>query len=130
MNADRELTAAYESWRGLAETEGQAIRERNWSLVSACQTALGELQAKIIQLTDAARAEWARAGVDAKAREKSVRSVISQLIELERRNSTLLSAVREAAQTQFGILEETSRKLKRLQRSYAPPRAAAWTSFS
>ena len=130
MNADKALTAAYENWRGLAETEGEAIGKRDWSLVSACQNALGELQSEILQLTEKARSEWKRLGDKGAEREKNVRVLISEVIEIERRNNTLLNAVREAAQTQLGKLDAASRKLKRVQQSYAPARPAAWTSFS
>jgi hypothetical protein len=130
MNADKALTEAYENWRGLAETEGEAIGKQDWNLVSACQNALAELQTQIVQLTENARSEWKRQGTEGAAREKSVRAIISEVIEIERRNSTLLNAVREAAQTQLGKLDAASRKLKRVQQSYAPARPAAWTSFS
>lgn len=130
MSADKELSAAYESWRGLAETEGEAIQKRDWNLVSACQSALRELQTRIMRLTGQARSEWLQLGMDVGDREKAFRAVISELIAIERHNSSLLGVMQEAARVQRNDLERAGTNLKRIQRSYAPARAAAWSSFS
>ncbi|HTJ01055.1 MAG TPA: hypothetical protein VL527_19380 [Dongiaceae bacterium] len=130
MSADKDLSAAYESWRGLAETEGEAIQKRDWKLVSACQNALRELQNRIVVLTDQARSEWLQLGLDVSARERAFRAVISDLIAIERHNSTLLGVMQEAALVQINDLERSGANLKRIRRSYTSTRSAVWSSFS
>ena len=87
MNTGYELEEAYAEWRGLAESEGEAIRTQNWSQLAVCQKALGHLQERITDLTQAVRAE---AGPESPARELALRSIVGELIQLERRNQTLL----------------------------------------
>lgn len=130
MSAETALRQAYQEWRRFAESEGEAIRTRNWTLLSACQDALRLLQPRILSCTDTARAEWSRLGLDPKVREGSLRPVVSELVELERRNCALLTEAREATQVQLDELAQTSRTLRRVQRSYGPTRPAVWTSFS
>ena len=129
MNACDELQKAYEEWRRLARAEGEAIRNCNWSLVAQCQNAIQEAQAQILQHSDDARSAWASLA-DGAAREKSVRTLIAELIEIERQNNLVLANVRQAAQAQFGELKLAGQTLRQVQRSYAPPRLPVWTSFS
>ena len=128
MSADLQLQNAYEEWRRLAETEGEAIRSRNWVLVADCQNALQQLQPRILSRLQDARDEWTRLGWDGSAREQSFRVVVAKLIEIERRNNAALNAAREAALAQFTQLEQTGRTLRQVQRSYAPPPPPVWTS--
>ena len=129
MNACDELQKAYEEWRRLARTEGEAIRNCNWSLVAQCQNAIQQAQAQILQYSDDARSEWASLA-DGAAREKFLRALIAELIEIERQNNLVLASVRQAAQAQFGELKLAGKTLRQVQRSYAPPRLPVWTSFS
>jgi hypothetical protein len=130
MNACDELQKAYEEWRRLARAEGEAIRNCNWSLVAQLQNAIQEAQAQILQYSDDARSAWASLGPEGAAREKSVRALIAELIEIERQNNSILASVRQAAQAQFGELKLAGHTLRQVQRSYAPPRLPVWTSFS
>ncbi len=130
MNADHELTAAYQEWRRLAEAESRAIQSCDWSLLSACQKALLHLQSRITQLSQAARSEWKKMGAARKQREAQVNATIYELIELEKRNHTLLNAVRETAQARLEQLDRAGHNLKRLHRSYTSESPAAWSSFS
>lgn len=130
MNAERDLTAACEEWRRLAEMEGEAIGARNWSQVAACQQALKQLQARISRLSPAAREEWAQSGCDRSAQEQVLKALFQELIRLAQRNQTLLQAVREATLDKLGQLGQAARNLKQIQRSYGFPNAAGWTSFS
>ena len=130
MNADRELNEAHQEWRRLAETESAAIQTCNWSLLAACQKALQNLQQHITTLSQAAKNEWAKMGSGRIAREKQINATVRQLIELERRNNTLLNAIRENAQQQLEQLDRAGRNLKRIHRSYSGELPVAWTSFS
>lgn len=130
MSASEQLQSAYQEWRRLAENEGEAIRGGNWSLVQNCQNSLQELQPQIIRWTQEARAEWQKLGYDIPAEENRLRTVIGQLIEIERRNSAWLSDIRSAARAELRELEQSGHNLRQVQRSYAPARASAWSSFS
>ena len=64
------------------------------------------------------------------AREKQLDATVRELIELERRNNTLLGAIRENARQQLEQLDRAGRNLKRIHRSYSGELPNAWTSFS
>jgi hypothetical protein len=130
MNADRALQEAYQEWRRLAEAEGEAICARNWTLLFDCQNALRRLQPLIIRRTGEARREWKQNGLDCRERENILCTMVKSLIELERRNYSLLEDRRHAAEMELAKLEEASLTLRRIQRSYAPVRLPSWTSLS
>ena len=130
MNAERELTAAYYEWRRLAEAEGQAIQTCNWSLLSACQNALKNLQQRVTELSELARNEWKKIGSSGVAKQKKFNDTIHELIALEHRNSILLRAIRESGQQKLEQLGDAGRNLKRIQRTYSGESTVAWTSFS
>ncbi len=130
MNAERDLTEAYQEWRRLAETEGEAIGAGNWSLVAACQKALQQLQERISHLSPAAREEWMKSKGSQGIKEKILNATINELIQLEKRNQTLLNAIQEATRVKLDQLCKAGRNLKQIQRSYGMERPAAWTSFS
>jgi len=130
MNAERDLTEAYQEWRRLAEAEGDAIGACNWSLVSACQTALQQLQQRITRLSPLVRQEWSEAGRDRKARERALNQTIRELIQLERRNQTLLSAIQQATRAKLDQLRQAGWNLRQIQRSYGSASPASWASFS
>ena len=130
MNADYDLKHSYREWRRLAEAEGEAIRAHNWMLVFDCQSALRQLQPRIIRQTEAARQEWSALGMDAGTKEFELDAIILSLIELETRNNSLINARRRVAQEELSKLEHASLTLRRIQRSYTPPNIAGWNSLS
>jgi hypothetical protein len=130
MSADAQLQDAYQEWRRVAEAEGEAIRTNNWGRIHDCQSALQQLQPRIIRCTAEAQQEWHRLGVDRSAKEKDLRSTITGLIELEWRNNALLNVLSQSARAELQELDKAGQNLRRVQRSYAPARPAAWTSFS
>jgi hypothetical protein len=130
LNAERDLLAVCREWRRLAEAEGEAIRTRNWELCSACQKALQLLRERITALLPTVRAEWARPSGDGAARQQAFDDTLRRLIELERRNQTLLQSLRAAARLKIQQLSEAKIKLKQLQRSYGFVPAPARQSFS
>src|ERR1043165_8712674 len=117
MNAETELSEVCREWRRLAEVEGEAICRRDWQLVFDCQNALRQLQPKLMQCSEGNE-------------KSSFRIAVSRLIELERQNVELLGTLRQSAAQQKQHLEQTQQNLRRIQNSYAPARAAAWSSFS
>jgi tRNA isopentenyl-2-thiomethyl-A-37 hydroxylase MiaE len=130
MNADRDLQNSYREWKRLAEAEGEAIRAGNWMLVFDCQNVLRQLQPRIIRQTEAAHREWKTLGLDAEVMENNLNAVIHNLIELERRNRSLIDARQRVAREELSKLEQASLTLRRIQRSYTSPNTARWASFS
>ncbi len=130
MNAEHDLTEAYQEWRGLAETEGEAIGAGNWNLVSACQKALQQLQERISRLSPAVRAEWSKLGGKRAVQQGILNATIHELIRLEQRNQTLLQSIQEATQVKLDQLGQAGRNLKHIQRSYRLDHPVGWTSFS
>ena len=130
MTADHELTKAYQEWHRLAEAEAQAIQACNWSLLAACQMALRNLQTRITKISTAARMEWKKMGTARKTREAQINTMIRELIQLEKRNDTLLKSIRETAKQRLEELDHASNNLKRIQRSYSSKSPMVWSSFS
>ena len=130
MSASHELEADYREWQRLAEAEGDAIRAGNWIQACDCQNALKSLQPRIIEHTAQAQQEWADDRTAGTLSEANLRNIVSQLIELERRNYSLLDSRLHSARAEMNKLDVANHTLNRIQRSYAPSRPPGWTSFS
>jgi len=130
MSAESDLREAYREWRRLAQAEGEAIRAANWSLLSACQKALGLLREQITGLLPRVQQEWTEAQVDKAARQEEINQILRGLIEIARRNQILLSGMREAARVKLETLGEAAKNLKQLRRSYGQTSLSTWQSFS
>ena len=118
MNAESELLRAYREWHRLAEAETKAIQTRNWDLLNDCHLAIRDFQTHIALLAQDARAEWRRAGCNLEEKERNLRVLVSDLIDLTRRNQGLLQTTLGTARQQIDQLGETGKNLKRLRRSY------------
>ena len=116
ISAETALNAAYEEWCFLADAEAEAICERNWPAVTECEGELRKLQDYILNAAEAAQQEWARAGVESKTREASLRDLISDLTQLQIRNQNLLAKDHQEAQAQIEKLEQKCRNLQRRPR--------------
>ncbi len=130
MKAERDLTNAYREWRRLAEAEGEAIGEGNWSLVAACQAALLQLQKQVSSLTQIVRAEWSQSGGDVARKERTLTETIQELIVIERRNQTLLQAVQQAMRAKLATINQVGQNLKHIQRSYGGVHSPALNTLS
>jgi hypothetical protein len=130
MNAGRDLTEAYQEWHRLAEAEGQAIGARDWGLVSACQKAIQHLQERISQMTPAARAEGSQSGGRPAASKVALTAAIHELIQLEKRNQTLLGVMQTEMRAKLDQLDQAGQNLKQIRRSYGAGCPAGWSSFS
>ena len=129
LNAERELFVACREWRRLAEAEGQAIRTRNWEFCAACQKSLQQLRDHMSALMPAVRDEWRQAGDDRPARMQAFDDTLHQLIELERRNHTLVATLRAAAHAKIQQLNQTRLKLKLLRQAYGFARGPAVKAY-
>lgn len=125
MKAQDELTALYQLWRKLTESEGQAMRAGAWPEVDQCQAAKLALQPRITEVSS---------GLDPDLHEQRFLPVVEELMQLERRNRELLQAQRQIAQMQKDELDHAGRNLRQLHQSYipadAPHRRAHWQSWS
>jgi hypothetical protein len=130
MSAEQALFDAYREWLRLARATHRAIGKRDWTFLLECQRVIQEMQPAVSRLTEAARKEWKQQKVDGEAKEKKLRRVILELVEMVDSNHELLQTCRTEALFQRQKLEQAGRNLKRLQNSYALSRSSAWTSFS
>ena len=126
MNLNAELLELYQEWKQLTEKEGAAIIASDWVEVRSCQKSKQQLQPKIIQASDAAKnAPGGRSEFEAQIRE-----CVNELIQLETRNSEALGKRLEAAEKERSGLDQTSQRLKRVQKSYSGTRESAWDQYS
>jgi hypothetical protein len=130
MNSGSELHSVYQEWFRLAEAKNEAIRSGNWNLMTDCQNAVDELQPRILQLSRETQDEWAKDGLTRHPGELALRGVITEVFQIESRNNDLLQTLRQDAGERLAQLERAGRLLRQVQRSYAPSRPAAWSSFS
>ncbi len=130
MIAKKSLFNAYSDWEQLTQSEREAIQAGDWPRVAQCQAEKQKLQKQIIALTESAQAECIETGSDAKLFERDLRPVINNLISMETRNSELIAIRRHAAEVERIELDNASNNLRRVQKSYSPPTAPVWNSYS
>ena len=130
MSASKELVDAYSSWEQWTRREGLAIQQSNWLRVSQCQKCKGELQERILRLTEAANAAGAQTALELADCERGLGQIITRLILLETRNAELLADRRQAAESQQAETNNSFRNLRRVQKSYVQPSLAMWHSYS
>jgi hypothetical protein len=118
MNAESELLRAYREWRRLALAEAKAIQTRNWSLLSDCHTAIKDYQLLVGRLTQEARAEWRRSGCNLPEKEQNLRVLVSELLDLTRKNQNRMHSNLAQAREKLDQLGDVGRNLKRLRRAY------------
>jgi len=118
MNAESELLRAYREWHRLAQAETKAIQTRNWNLLSDCHLAIKDYQVLVSNLTRDVRQEWQTKGCNLVEKEKNLQVLVSDLIDLTRRNQELLKTTISAARKQITQLGESGKNLRQLQRSY------------
>jgi len=121
MTPAEELSALYEQWRRLTQSEGQAIEAASWTQVEQYQAAKARLQPRITEVSQR---------LEAPAHARQFRAVVEGLMELERRNSALLQRQRRAAEQHQQELDRTSRNLRQIHKSYLPSARSHWQSYS
>jgi hypothetical protein len=128
--AQDHLLELYQEWRKHTEAEREAISEGNWRHVKNCQKAKGELQARILKQTEEAQEEWLRLGIDRKAMEKELRSVVNELIYLENVNAQAVAELRKAGGEELETLTRSRKTLSKIQKHYATEAPVSWESYS
>ena len=122
MKPAEELNALYRQWRRLTEAEARFIRGNFWDQIDQLQSTKAHLQPRITEMS---------AQLDPVEHEHRFRPVVEELIRLEQHNRELIQAQRQIAQHQKEELEQSSRHLRQLHRSYAPGLARThWQSYS
>ena len=130
MIAKKSLFDAYDSWEQLTQAESAAIQCGDWARVAECQQSKQTLQKQIIHLTESAQAECIETGLDSKNFERDLRPIINNLIVMETQNAELIATRRQAADVEKLDLDQASQNLRRVHKSYSPPAAAVWNSYS
>lgn len=118
MSAESELLRAYREWHRLAQAETKAIQTRNWNLLTDCHLAIKDYQVLVGRLTLEARAEWKNSGCDLPEKEKNLQVLVSDLVDITRRNHERLQSALSKTRQQLEQLGEVGTNLKRLKRSY------------
>jgi len=121
MTPGEELTALYHQWRTLTEDEGRAIAAEFWPGVEQCQHAKSRLQPRIIEVSQRLSTEY---------HDRLFGPVLEELKNMECQNGTLLRERRQTADRVRETLEQSSRNLRQLHKSYVPPAKILWQSYS
>lgn len=130
MIGDTAFNDACREWRRVARAQRQAIRSRNWALMTECHRALEQLQPRLSDFTARARSEWSQLGTAGEDKEKALQGILGELLETARSNESLLQSIHDSARTEFRTVQEAGRNLQRLRRSYSGGRLSEWTSVS
>ena len=117
-------------WRQWSELEAAGLNESDWQAVARCQAAKKALQPVLHKCIEQARAEWKEQGPDASRAEREVRSVVAELIALEKANHESLAGKVRAHQRQRVELSRANRNLDNVHRSYGHQPEAGWQSYS
>jgi hypothetical protein len=121
MNPAQEFPALLDQWRQLSEEEGNAISSGAWTQVEHFQSAKARLQPRITEVTQR---------IEPGVFQAQFRPLLDELMQLERRNSSLLEQKRSVAQEQERSLDRTQRNLRQIQKSYTPKVRTHWHSYS
>jgi hypothetical protein len=127
MSAKCDLRGLYQEWKEITENEGLAIRSSDWHEVRDRQSAKLLLQRRIISATAALKREVAEGLHDREEVESEFRTIIDDLIKLEKRNSQWLMDQRRLAELQRN--EALSQAQERYERQIsAHGSSSAWQS--
>ena len=121
MSPTQELSDLFQQWRLLTEEEGGAITAGAWGQVEHYQSAKARLQPRITEISRR---------LDAGTLEHQFRSVINDLMQMERCNDAIIQEKRRAAKEEEHTLDRTQRNLRQIQKSYIPPSRTHWQSYS
>lgn len=125
MEPPSQLLELYGRWRQLTHHEAEAIEAGSWDRVEQVQLAKRDLQPHIID----AHQEWNLIPADCRPDKGEIRSCITELIELERRNGEFISLKQEAARREQSVLDKSQRNLRQIHRSYVTDHGARWNSY-
>ncbi len=130
MSARKEMAGILEQWLRLTREESAAIQAAAWPSIRRIQARKAALREAFTQAARKFSEEEAMAGAGNPA-PNPFRAEVGRLITLLTRNGAALAAQLGRARASREVLEQTSRNLQKIQRSYVrPPTPAAWHSYS
>ncbi|MBC8003395.1 MAG: hypothetical protein H7X97_12480 [Opitutaceae bacterium] len=118
------ITQLCEEWRRLTESETAAINSRDWNALTQAQGRKSDLRFAL----DAAAAQGAEPREP--GRRGSIRSIVEELMAMERANLNLLSAQISSAHGEQLRLAESAQNLRRLHRYSGKTASPVWQSYS
>lgn len=119
MSASPKVDSLLDQWFELTQAEGTAIQNADWEQVQQAQAGKARLHHFLSE-------QRARLGDI-----HPFASRIARLISLESRNEELLAAQMRRWHSEKEQLEQGTKNLRRIQRSYAPARSGArWNFYS
>ena len=125
MSARQDMAVLLEQWLQFTEAEGVAIESAAWSRVREIQSRKAALKKSLAEV----ELRWLRE--NSSAVPKPFRAEVGRLISLETRNADLLAAQLRRAQAEQESLNDATRNLHKIQRSYVRRQLpAAWQSYS
>ena len=119
----------YGEWKSLTENEGQAILSSDWVEVRRCQQAKERLRARIVKLTDSVQRGFPSPAEQAEINIR-IRQHVNELILLETENHSLLGRRMAKVQEEQAALDQTSNRLRKIHKSYAPSQMPVWNQYS
>ena len=119
MNPAPDWLSLLAEWRRLTELESEAILQDDWQNVAALQQRKTELQTAITAARPLA------AGPADK-----LPALVAELIALETSNWEVLAGKQERQRAELEHVNETSRNLRGVRRSYGDSPAPRWHSYS
>ena len=129
MQSAPQLWEQYEQWKRLTIAEGAAISSSDWVEVRRCQSEKKALQDKIIGLTEFAKAECSNP-TQKEEFESRIRSYVNELILLETGNNDTLQKRLQNLARERSDLDRAASRLRKVHKSYVPPRDAVWDRYS
>jgi hypothetical protein len=129
MSARDDMARLLQQWLQLTRAESEAIQAAAWPKLQE----LHSHKASLRQPLDQALAKWKTqesSAFPAAVSDHPFRAEVSRLIALESHNAQLLAARRQKAREQQLLLERAAHNLRKVRRSYAPPPAVVWNSWS
>ena len=120
-----QLIDLYTEWRRLTVFESEAIESLAWDQVDSFQNEKIQLQHRIID----AQEEWQNSRSDSKPTQGEIRSIIAELLELERVNSESITAKKAVLSQKQAELGRTQRNIRQIQQSYSASSGPRWNSY-
>ena len=128
MTPEDQLLKLYERWGVLSDTEGEAIRDGDWSKVAETQRGKEALQDQIMARTGVLVQTTGDFAVQ--ALQERIHGVLHKLIQQEKRNQASLSEQRQTADDQAADCRSAGRNLRQLRKAYSHSRSSNWHSYS
>jgi hypothetical protein len=118
------ITQLCDEWRRLTEFETAAIKSHDWDSLTQVQSQKTDLRSAF----DAAAA----LGPDSRdpARRRFIRSIVEELMAMERANLDLISVQISFAHGEQSRLAQSAKNLRRLHRYSGSSAAPLWQSYS